>query len=384
MKKFLKVLIIGVFLLTGCGIKSADNVLGDLEKKLNKANSYYLEGTMEIMNNEDTYTYNVKVSYQKKDYYKIELVNTLNNHEQVILKNNDGVYVVTPSLNKSFKFQSDWPYNNSQVYLLDSVILDLKEDEDREFKSKENGYLFTSDVNYPNNKTLVKQHVYINKKGNITKVEVVDKDNNVEILMKIDKQTLNKKFAENYFELNNILDMNTKSDTNSGITKNNDEKNTTKNDNTTEKNNSESSTNNNNTNSNDINTDTSSSSQESTDKEKTTAKINDVIYPMYLPDNTYLTSQDKVDTDSGSRLILTFGGDSSFVLVEETASKSEDGVVIPVSGEFDFLSDVIGVIGSKSLSWHSNGIDYYMTSDTLEVSELVSIARSVSVLPVSK
>ena len=105
---------------------------------------------------------------------------------------------------------------------------------------------------------------------------------------------------------------------------------------------------------------------------------------MYLPDNTYLTSQDTVDTKDGSRLILTFGGDSSFVLVEETASKSDEGLVIPVSGEFDFLSDVIGVIGNKSLSWHSNGIDYYMTSDTLEVAELVEIASSVSVQPVSK
>ena len=43
--------------------------------------------------NEDTYDYNVKVSYKKDDYYKIELVNTLNNHEQVILRNDDGVYV---------------------------------------------------------------------------------------------------------------------------------------------------------------------------------------------------------------------------------------------------------------------------------------------------
>ena len=48
-----------------------------------------------IINNEDTYDYNVKVSYKKDDYYKIELVNTLNNHEQVILRNDDGVYVDT-------------------------------------------------------------------------------------------------------------------------------------------------------------------------------------------------------------------------------------------------------------------------------------------------
>ena len=96
MKKILEFLaVISIFLLTGCGVKNANNVLKDLEKKVNNASSYYLEGEMEIMNHEDTYTYQVKVSYQKNDYYKIELTNTLNNHEQVILRNYDGVYVDT-------------------------------------------------------------------------------------------------------------------------------------------------------------------------------------------------------------------------------------------------------------------------------------------------
>lgn len=96
MKKIAKLFfLLSIFMLVGCGIKNADNILKDLEKKIDNANSYYVEGTMEIINNEDTYTYNVKVSYQKDDYYKIELVNTLNNHEQVILRNDDGVYVDT-------------------------------------------------------------------------------------------------------------------------------------------------------------------------------------------------------------------------------------------------------------------------------------------------
>lgn len=94
MKNLLKIfLVCGIFLLAGCGIKNADNVLEEFEKKLKDANSYYVEGVMEIINHEDTYTYDVKVSYQKTDYYKIELVNNLNNHEQVILRNDDGVYV---------------------------------------------------------------------------------------------------------------------------------------------------------------------------------------------------------------------------------------------------------------------------------------------------
>ena len=326
------------------------------------------------------------------------------------------VSVVTPSLNKSFKFQSDWPYNNSQVYLLNSIIDDLKTDEDREFKVKKDGYLFTSTVNYPNNKSLVKQHVLVDKNGKITKVEVVDKSDNVQIVMKFSKQELNKKFSKDYFALSSLLKMNSKkevpkidnsskekenqsnssntdsnrqSNSNNSTSENNstNENNNTNNSNT-ENSNSNGTTNNNTNNTTNNNTNNNSNTNQSTTedstKEKTTAKINDIVYPMYLPDNTYLTGQDTVKTKDGSRLILTFGGDKSFVLVEETASTADTLEVIPVSGNFDFLSDVIGVIGNKSLSWHSNGIDYYMTSDTLEVSELVNIARSVSVLPVSK
>ena len=96
MKKILKLLfLISVFSLVGCGIKNSNNMLEKIDNKLKNVNSYYIEGIMEIMNHEDTYTYNVKVSYQKQDYYRIELVNILNNHEQVILKNDDGVYVLT-------------------------------------------------------------------------------------------------------------------------------------------------------------------------------------------------------------------------------------------------------------------------------------------------
>ena len=69
--KFLKILkvffFISIFLLVGCSANSSDSILEKLEKKIENASRYYLEGIMEIMNNEDTYTYDVKVSYQKED-----------------------------------------------------------------------------------------------------------------------------------------------------------------------------------------------------------------------------------------------------------------------------------------------------------------------------
>lgn len=410
MKKNLKLFfLISIFslALVGCGIKSADSVINKLAKKQKDCNSYYVEGTMEIVNNEDTYTYNVNVSYKTKDYYKIELVNTLNNHEQVILRNDEGVYVVTPSLNKSFKFQSDWPYNNSQVYLLNSVIEDLTEDEDRVFKTKDNGYYFQSSVNYPNNKSLVKQNVYVDKNMKITKVEITNKDGKVQITMNYNKITYNKKFADDYFELSKLINIsdrkkensttndtttNKKNENTENSTTNTTTENTTDNENkTTNENNV---TNNNTNNNNSTNNNDNSSTNENNNNEansnannnqtKQTATIDDVIYPMYLPDNTTLANKEVIDTEDGQRLILTFSGDNPFVLVEETISYYDEGLIIPVSGSLDFLTDVIGVINDNSVSFDSNGIGYYIVSDKLESTELVNIARSISVLPVSK
>lgn len=94
MKKILAILLLGSFIVTGCSFGKSD-ALSELSKKVEESNSYYLEGQMEIVNNEDTYTYDVSVSYKKDDNYLVELNNISNNHKQVILRNSDGVYVMT-------------------------------------------------------------------------------------------------------------------------------------------------------------------------------------------------------------------------------------------------------------------------------------------------
>ena len=162
MKKiFLCLSLICLILLTGCGKKCEKDILKDFQNKVMNSDAYYLTGKMELVNNEDVFNYNISVSYKKEDYYKIELVNAINDHKQIILRNDDGVFVITPSLNKSFKFQSDWPYNNSQVYLLSSLLDDISNDENRKYEEIDDSYIFTSAVNYPNNEKLVNQKVYL-------------------------------------------------------------------------------------------------------------------------------------------------------------------------------------------------------------------------------
>ncbi len=406
MKNKIKVLLLICFimLVSGCGLKNADDVINKLSKKVNDCDSYYANGVMEIVNNENTYTYKVEVSYRKNDNYKVDLINTLNNHEQVILKNKDGVYVVTPSLNKSFKFQSDWPYNNSQVYLLNSIIDDLMHDDDRMFKSKDNGYYFASSVNYPNNKSLVKQNVFVDKNMKIKKVEVMDKDGKIQITMKFDKIIFNKSFSDDYFDLSNLIKINSndskvQDNSNSSLDNKNDNGDSLNDSsNTTEStdNNSQTNTNDNvdintnNTNNstvtsnNENNSSSNSNTQTETSNNKQAASIEDVVYPMYLPNNTTLANKEVVNTSNGERLILTFSGDNPFVLVEETLNYNDDALIVPVSGNLDFLNDVVGVISENSVTFESNGIGYYIVSDKLDNTELVNIARSISVLPVSK
>ncbi len=369
MKKIFLFLILGSLLITGCSIRKKD-ASEEFSKKIENASSYYVEGSMDIINNEDTYTYDVKVSYQKDNNYKVELTNISNNHKQVILRNSDGVYVVTPSLNKSFKFQSDWPHNNSQVYLLGSLVEDLNNDENKTVEETKDGYTLTSIVNYPNNKKLVKQKIMLDKNYEVKEVTVLDDSDNMQIKMVFNKIDLKSEFDDNYFKLNELIKEDTREENNN--TNTNENTNTNDNINSTEEKNTNTNTNNNNTNTN------------NSEKTENTATIDDIIYPMYLPTNTYLTSQETINTDDGQRLILNFSGDSPFTLIEETVSYEEEHVIIPTFGELTHLSDTVGVVNDNSVNWFSNGIEYFVVSDKLSTDELLEVARSISVLPVSK
>ena len=345
-------------ILTGCGKGNEKKVLDEFQNKVENSKSYYLSGNMELINNEDVYTYDIAVSYKKDDYYKIELNNVINNHQQIILRNDEGVYIVTPSLNKSFKFQSDWPYNNSQVYLLSSLLDDILNDENRVFEITEDGYLFTSKVNYPNNESLVSQKIYFNDDYLPVRVEVYDKDN-IKIKMEYEKIDLKTEFNDTYFYLNSILDTESMNENKQSVEDKELENDTL---------------------------DKQETGNNSSENEKTeeTATIDDIIYPMYLPVNTYLTNQERVSTENGERLILTFTGDSSFTLVEETVSYSDIPEIIPTYGDVEIIGNSLAVINDNSANWFDNGIEYYIVSDVMSTNELLDVVKSISVLPVSK
>lgn len=95
MKKYFVLLLIMLLTIVGCGKYLVDDAKNEFKRKVENSKSYKLNGTMEISNGEETFTYNLETYFLKDDYYKVILVNQTNNHEQVILKNKEGLYVVT-------------------------------------------------------------------------------------------------------------------------------------------------------------------------------------------------------------------------------------------------------------------------------------------------
>lgn len=211
---------------------------------------------------------------------------------------------------------------------MQNLVNDIKNDDSYIFESNDDGYIITTKVNYSNNKELVSQKIYVDKDKNINLVEVLDQNGLVKLKMKINNIVYNSDSNVESFKLENNMTV-------------------------------------------------------SGDSDLSVSKINDVIYPMYIPQNTYLSTQDKVSIEGGERVIMTFSGDYPFMLIQETVS-SNDSSIISVFGEPLQLSDSVGVIDDTSITWISDGIEYYLVSNSLNSDELISVANSMTVAAIEK
>lgn len=329
MKKFL-VVVFSLFMLVGCG-KNDENVVKEFENKVNSLDNYHLIGEMEIVNNEDKYNYTVDVTFKKGNYYKVSLTNKENNHEQIILKNDEGVYVVTPSINKSFKFQSEWPTNSSQSYVLETVLKDVLKDQDRKVGSTGSKYTITSKVNYPNNSDLKTQEITLGKDYLPNKV-VVKNSSNIEVIKTvITKIDIKTKYDKEYFMLNNNI----------------------------------------------------KESVENTDKEASNT-LESVVYPMYLPSGTKYSGEEVITNEDKERVILTYTGVKPFILIEEAQKRNDVHETTLVSGDVVQYGNVLGILTNTSLNWSSGGKEYYIIGESLTSDELLQIASSTAIVALSK
>lgn len=320
-------LLITICLLTGCGKVDKDKLINQFIDDVDSSKAYEVKATMEIYSSEDTFIYDLNVSYMDDDYFKVNMLNKINDHEQIILRNNDAVYVVTPSLNKSYKFASEWPYNSSQSYILNTLVNDINNTDDVDFFKEDDGYSIKANVDYPNNDEFSYEKLYFDKNMNLKEVITYNNEDIACIKVVFNSIDYKANLSEKDFDVDNMVSENC-------------------------------------------------CEYDSAE----TGALEDIVYPLYIPTNTYLKDKETISTENGERVILTFNGDKNFVLIEESSVVNTDFEIVPVYGDPLLLHNGVGALTTNALSWSYDNVDYYLASNDLSTTEMLTIAESLSVV----
>ena len=134
-KIIILIMLLMISLLTSC--KKNVNIVESFPEKITNLNSYKIVGKLETMFPTGTKECEVTAYYQKPDLFRVEIKNPNVEELQVIIKNVEGVFVIVPSINKTFKVNGTWPINSSYPYLLQSLSKDILSDDAKEITKDE-------------------------------------------------------------------------------------------------------------------------------------------------------------------------------------------------------------------------------------------------------
>lgn len=362
----LTIVIITSLVLAACGKKDANGVVKDLDKTVAQLESYQGSGTMTLYTGDKPQEYKVEVWYQNPSFYRIALTNAQKDITQIVLRNDQGVYVLTPSLNKSFRFQSDWPENQGQVYLYQTLARSILSDSSRQFESDKDSYIFEVAANY-NTHALVRQKIWLAKDNYAPKqVQVSDAEAKVVVEVKFDSFDFDAKFDDKSFDMQHNLDA--AAEQSQGTLLEVDEngmlvEKTPTDDAAAAGDGSEPTT-----------------GEPATPGDKTdSASIEPfgVIVPTYLPDGVLYEDDTVLENDERSTVLLRYGGTYQFTLTE---SHSPDRTASLVPGEVIDMGFTVGLLTGdalQTLTWTVDGLEFRITSEDLPVTEMIKVAASM-------
>lgn len=314
------IVILAIALIFAMKPKSFDK---QFENKMSDMNSYILEGDMEITKGEDVKTYAVEVGYKKSEnnLFKVTLLDKELNQEQIIIKNDKGVFVVTPSLNQIFKFEGDWPMNSPKPYLL-QTIADIVTGKDAKITEEKDGYIVTSKVNYPNNTNFDHEEIKFDKEAKLEWLQIFNKDNVAELKIVFSKTEYNTKINDDYFEAPSEI--------------------------------------------------------------KQTSSVSMIenedlpLYPVMVYDSR-LENVSSVSNNGQTKHILEYTGDKTFTVVETLKESTKDTQTVIMPGEIIDVLDVVGFYDGNHVSAMYGNVEFTVFSEELGPEEMMQVIMSMQV-----
>lgn len=364
--------------LAGCGMgkKDAGSIVKDLDHVISKSGSYQASGSMILHTGQQPQEYQVEVAYSPDHFYRISLTNAGKDVTQIVLRNEEGVFVLTPHLKKSFRFQSDWPENQGQVYLFQSLAKSIIADKDRQFTTDNDAYVFDVAANYQNEQ-LSRQKIWLNKKTLAPKqVQVSDANQNVLVQVNFTNFEFDKKFDKDYFQMErNMTSWNMSTlPTVADVSIKDADHPTTGSKSIMDKNLSATGGQSDQT-----------GSKAGTDTTKPTAAASKaqsigIIEPYPLPKD--VVKQDITDMKLGedAAVLLRYKGKYSFSLVE--VRPQAKSVSLP-PGDIVDLGFTVGVLTGddkkdtkRTLTWTNDGVEFRLSTGDMPTSEMINVAMA--------
>ena len=296
-----------------------------LQQTLGSLNSYLLEGVMEVAEGEDTKSYDVSVKYLKQDdqdYFRVVMKDSGMNQEQEIIRNAEGVFVVTPTLNQIFKFQGNWPSNSLKPYLLQSMR-EIAADESAQIEQTEEGYQISAGVNYPNNRNFTQQEMVFSDDLKIKSVQIFDDDHVLQMKMLFSKVDYEPGLTAEDFQVPQQLE-----------------------------------------------------------KETAAEPITDEDLPL-MPMETFgavLSNSSVVENDGKVQYVLEYTGEKNFTIVEEVAESEETTQTIIMSGSLVDGLNMVGRYDGNHMTSVINSVRYTIYSDDLSEEEMSAVLQSMQVV----
>ncbi|WP_126425052.1 outer membrane lipoprotein-sorting protein [Brevibacillus marinus] len=325
------VLILSV-MTAGCfGTKSPEDVIGELSSTLEKMSGYKTNAVLTLQTGSTPQEYDVEVWYQKPANYRVALTSKQRNITQIILRNDEGVFVLTPHLNKSFRFQSGWPENNGPLYLYETLVRSILDDSERKVNIDDKQYVFEVKANYSGNRSLTKQKIWLTEDFKPTHAEIMDGNMNTMVEISFADFVFNPQFDEDAFDKDRnmqtaLMALPTFAQGN---------------------------------------------------KEEPPTGSFGVIHPTYVPQGVKLAAVEPVERGEDYSVVLQYEGAYQYKLLEArpTATTVSYDVGMPVN-----LGFTIGVLTGtadqqRMLTWELDGVEFTLVGNLPE-DEMVKIANS--------
>lgn len=322
------ILVLAIIVLAGFKIfYKGDNVSKKLESLGENLTSYHTEATMDISTNDEVRSFFVTVDYKlenEDNNFRISLLDKNINQEQIMLRNKDGVYVLTPKLNQVYQFKGDYPLNSPKPYLYHSMI-DAFKDKEVEVEKLNDGYLISYDCEYENSPSWKKEDIKLSTDLKPVWVNIYDENNNVMVEVKFTKVELEHTYASDFFDVNKNME---------------------------------------------------------TSRNEVISSSQEVELP-YLPEvsvSSTLKEQTEATVNGETVYILTYEGSKEFTITQRLLEDSDEIITSEVSGSLVELPLGIGYYNNQNLLFIHNGVEYRIYSDSLSVSEMIEVLDSMDVV----